>query len=90
MKKRLGDLRLGEEFVTPLTNRPGTVLDWGHTRAFRHMAGPRSKLRTVMVQVGERELLMSPDALVEVGPDRINWTKREQPEDRWAKYLGGE
>jgi len=89
VKKRLGDLRLGEPFTSRLSGLDGVVLDWGHTRASRHIK-PRQKLRAVLVAFGERELLMSPDALVDVDEGRINWTAGEQPEGRWGKYLGAE
>jgi hypothetical protein len=88
MKRRLGELRLGETFTSPLTGRPGVVLDWGHTRSYRHIDGPRRKLHTVLVNVGERQLLMSPDALVDVDAGRLNWSERDRPELRWGKYLG--
>ena len=87
MKKRLADLRMGEVFTTGITRREGTVLEWGHTRAFRSCRGSRAKLRAIRVSFGEEEVLLSPECLVDVEPDRPNWAADCRPAGRWARYL---
>ena len=94
MKKRLGELRLADEFVTPTTGLEGVVMDWGYTRSYRQLPGNRPHLPTVVVELevkgGWERRLWPPETIVIVGEDHLNWPERHRPtpEERWKGYVG--